>query len=143
MEKSVFEFTGNDFGTADHSRNRRTSLYKRCYDLVFHGIFCVYLLWNPGALLWSNFIYCCKQKKVSGKWKNTGNASVYWNCRRHIGDTDLFFRCSKSMILNADKIDYVHPSISGRFEAVLSNGETVLVSRKYVNNLKHKLGMWR
>ncbi|WP_243116317.1 LytTR family transcriptional regulator DNA-binding domain-containing protein [Ruminococcus sp. B05] len=47
------------------------------------------------------------------------------------------------MILNADKIDYVHPSISGRFEAVLSNGETVLVSRKYVNNLKHKLGMWR
>ena len=54
-----------------------------------------------------------------------------------------FFRCSKSMILNADKIDYVHPSISGRFEAVLSNGETVLVSRKYVNNLKHKLGMWR
>lgn len=39
------------------------------------------------------------------------------------------------MILNADKIDYVQPSISGRFEAVLSNGETVLVSRKYVNNL--------
>ena len=52
------------------------------------------------------------------------------------------FRCSKSMILNADKIDYVQPSISGRFEAVLSNGETVIVSRKYVNDLKHKLGMW-
>lgn len=46
------------------------------------------------------------------------------------------------MILNADKIDYVQPSISGRFEAVLSNGETVIVSRKYVNDLKHKLGMW-
>lgn len=52
------------------------------------------------------------------------------------------FRCSKSMILNADKIDYVQPSISGRFEAVLSNGEAVVVSRKYVNDLKHKLGMW-
>ena len=51
------------------------------------------------------------------------------------------FRCSKSMILNADKIDYVQPSISGRFEAVLSNGETVIVSRKYVNDLKQKLGM--
>lgn len=51
------------------------------------------------------------------------------------------FRCSKSMILNADKIDYVQPSISGRFEAVLSNGEAVIVSRKYVNELKQKLGM--
>lgn len=27
------------------------------------------------------------------------------------------FRCSKSMILNADRIDYVRPSLSGRFEA--------------------------
>lgn len=50
------------------------------------------------------------------------------------------FRCSKSMILNADKIDYVQPSISGRFEAVLSNGEAVIVSRKYVSALKQKLG---
>lgn len=38
--------------------------------MVFHGILGIYLLWNSGALLWSNFIYCCKQKKVSGKWKN-------------------------------------------------------------------------
>ena len=40
------------------------------------------------------------------------------------------FRGSKAMILNADKIDYVRPSLSGRFEAVLSNGEIVIVSRK-------------
>lgn len=52
------------------------------------------------------------------------------------------FRCSKSMILNADKIEYVQPSISGRFEAVLSNGETVIISRKYVNDLRQKLRMW-
>lgn len=52
-----------------------------------------------------------------------------------------FFRCSKSMVLNADKIDYIRPSISGRFEAVLSNGETVIVSRKYVADLKQILGM--
>ena len=51
------------------------------------------------------------------------------------------FRCSKSMILNADKIDYVRPSVSGRFEAVLSNGEIVIVSRKYVAELKRLLGM--
>ena len=51
------------------------------------------------------------------------------------------FRCSKSMILNAEKIDYVRPSLSGRFEAVLSNGEKVIVSRKYVANLKRMLGV--
>ena len=51
------------------------------------------------------------------------------------------FRCSKSMILNADQIDYVRPSLSGRFEAVLSNGEKVVVSRKYVADLKRKLGV--
>ena len=51
------------------------------------------------------------------------------------------FRCSKSMILNADKIDYIRPSFSGRFEAVLSNGEAVIVSRKYVADLKRLLGI--
>ncbi|MBQ7184180.1 MAG: LytTR family transcriptional regulator DNA-binding domain-containing protein [Clostridia bacterium] len=51
------------------------------------------------------------------------------------------FRCSKSMVLNAEKIDYVRPSLSGRFEAVLSNGEKVVVSRKYVADLKRMLGV--
>lgn len=51
------------------------------------------------------------------------------------------FRCSKSMILNADKIDYIRPSFSGRLEAVLSNGEAVIVSRKYVADLKRLLGI--
>ena len=51
------------------------------------------------------------------------------------------FRCSKSMILNADRIDYVRPSLSGRFEAVLSNGEKAVVSRRYVAELKRMLGV--
>ena len=51
------------------------------------------------------------------------------------------FRCSKSMVLNAEKIDYVRPSLSGRFEAVLSNGEKAVVSRKYVADLKRMLGV--
>ncbi len=51
------------------------------------------------------------------------------------------FRCSRSMVLNAEKIDYVRPSLSGRFEAVLSNGEKVVVSRKYVADLKRMLGV--
>jgi hypothetical protein len=42
----------------------------------------------------------------------------------------MLFRCSKSMILNADKIQYVRPSVSGRFEATLTNNEKVIISRQ-------------
>lgn len=52
-----------------------------------------------------------------------------------------FFRASKSVILNSDKIDFIRPSLSGRFEAVLGNKESVLVSRQYVNDLKKLLGL--
>ena len=52
----------------------------------------------------------------------------------------MLFRCSKSMILNAGKIDSILPSLSGRFEAVLDNGEKVMISRQYVSALKRLLG---
>lgn len=41
----------------------------------------------------------------------------------------MLFRCSKSMILNAGKIQYVRPSVSGQFEATLTNSEKVIISR--------------
>lgn len=53
----------------------------------------------------------------------------------------MFFRCSKSMVLNADKILCVRPSLSGRFEATLENEEKVIISRQYVSTLKRLLGV--
>lgn len=52
-----------------------------------------------------------------------------------------FLRTSKSMVLNGDKIDFIKPSLSGRFEVTLLNGEKVIVSRQYVNALKKKMGL--
>lgn len=52
-----------------------------------------------------------------------------------------FFRASKSMMLNSDRIKSVTPSFSGRFEVHLTNGESVVVSRQYVNDLKKILGI--
>lgn len=52
-----------------------------------------------------------------------------------------FFRASKSVILNIGKIKSFSPAFSGRFEAVLENGEKVIISRQYVPVLKKKLGM--
>ncbi len=55
-------------------------------------------------------------------------------------DTD-FFRASKSVVLNITKIRHVSPAYSGRFEALLLNGEKIIISRQYVPDLKRKLGL--
>ena len=52
-----------------------------------------------------------------------------------------FFRCSKSIILHYSKIDFVTPAFLGRFEAKLTNGERVIISRQYVKVLKEILGI--
>lgn len=50
-----------------------------------------------------------------------------------------FFRCSKSVIVNLMKIEYMKPALNGRFIANLTNNENVIISRQYVNELKKKL----
>lgn len=57
-----------------------------------------------------------------------------------LGGTKMF-RCSKAMILNLAKVRSVAPSLNGRFEARLTNGESVIISRQYVPDLKKRLGM--
>ena len=52
-----------------------------------------------------------------------------------------FFRASKSVMLNADKIDYIKPLFGGRFEAVLTDNEKIIISRQYVAALKALMGL--
>ncbi|MBQ9982439.1 MAG: LytTR family transcriptional regulator DNA-binding domain-containing protein [Oscillospiraceae bacterium] len=52
-----------------------------------------------------------------------------------------FVRCSKSMIVNMEKIEYLSPLFSGKMEAHLKNDEKIVISRQYVHNLKAKLGI--
>ena len=52
-----------------------------------------------------------------------------------------FFRASKSSIINLQKMVSVAPVFNGRFEALLSNKEKVIISRQYVPKLKEKLGL--
>jgi DNA-binding LytR/AlgR family response regulator len=78
------------------------------------------------------FIYC-KQKVFESKQK------LYE--LEKICEHSKFFRASKSTILNIAKIAFITPSISGRFEASLDNGEKLVVSRQYVPVLKHMLDL--
>lgn len=54
---------------------------------------------------------------------------------------NTFFRASKAVIVNVDKIDSLAPAFGGRFEAVLQNGYKVIISRNYLNTLKELLGL--
>jgi DNA-binding LytR/AlgR family response regulator len=78
------------------------------------------------------FIYC-KEKFFESKLKLYEIEKLYEN-----GD---FFRASKSTILNIAKINSIGPLFYGRFEALLQNGEKVIISRQYVPVLKRKLGL--
>ncbi|HWT74716.1 MAG TPA: LytTR family DNA-binding domain-containing protein [Mobilitalea sp.] len=78
------------------------------------------------------FLYC-KQNVYETKLKLYEIEEEYSNTN--------FFRASKSVILNITKIKSVSPAYSGRFEALLFNGEKVVISRQYVPELKKKLGL--
>ena len=50
-----------------------------------------------------------------------------------------FFRNSKSQVLNIAKIKSLCPDFGGRIEAVMENGEILIVSRRYSKLLRERL----
>ena len=50
-----------------------------------------------------------------------------------------FLRISKPMLVNLMKIQSIQPAFNGRFLAILSSGEKVIISRSYVKALKAAL----
>ena len=50
-----------------------------------------------------------------------------------------FFRCSKSMVLNIRRIERLKSEPAGKILATLSNGEEILISRKYAKQLRNIL----
>ena len=53
--------------------------------------------------------------------------------------TKSFLRVQKSMLINLVKIKSIKPALSGRYTALLKNGEEIVISRKYVADLKTAL----
>ena len=50
-----------------------------------------------------------------------------------------FLRVSKSLILNLMKVKAIKPALNGRYSAILQSGEEIIISRKYVPELKKAL----
>lgn len=52
-----------------------------------------------------------------------------------------FLRVSKQAVVNIRKIQSVSPAGDSRFQATLTNGEKVIISRQYVPALKERFGL--
>lgn len=76
---------------------------------------------------------CCESKVYEIKRK-------LYELEQQFENTD-FLRISKSVIVNLSRIQRLTPGFSGRLEALLDNGERVIISRQYVPSLKKKLGI--
>ena len=50
-----------------------------------------------------------------------------------------FFRCSKSMIVNIDKVTKLNSLPSNRIDATMCNGEHILLSRTYASDFRKRL----
>lgn len=97
----------------------------KIYRLKLNDIYYFEVVDGASFLYCQKDVFACRQKLYEFEALCSGS---------------MLFRCSKSMVLNADKIAYIRPSFSGRFEAVLDNGEKVVVSQQYVADLKRLFG---
>lgn len=57
----------------------------------------------------------------------------------HILSEINFFRCSKSMIINIDRISSLRSLPSNRIDAKMQNGEHVMISRTYASDFRKRL----
>ena len=56
-------------------------------------------------------------------------------------DEKTFFRCSKSVIVNLEKIKSLRPEVTRNIRATLENGEIIVISRRYATSLKKLIGL--
>ena len=56
-------------------------------------------------------------------------------------DEKTFFRASKSVIVNLNKITKLKPEVTRNILATLTNGEVIVISRRYVSALKELIGL--
>ena len=52
---------------------------------------------------------------------------------------ERLFRCSRSMIMNIDKVDRLRALSSNRIDATMHNGEHIIISRTYASDFRRIL----
>lgn len=96
----------------------------RMYEIAVSDIFYIESVDNK------TFIYC-KNREYETKQKLYELEEILRE--KH------FLRVSKSVLLNLMKVSSIKPALNSRFTAVLPSGEQIVISRKYVPELKKAL----
>lgn len=96
----------------------------RMYEIAVSDIFYIESVDNK------TFIYC-KNREYETKQK-------LYELEEMLRDKH-FLRVSKSVLLNLMKVSSIKPALNSRLTAVLFSGEQVIISRKYVPELKKAL----
>lgn len=53
--------------------------------------------------------------------------------------SEKFVRCSKAFLISLMKVESIRPAINGRYCARMKNGEEVIISRRYVRQVKRQI----
>ena len=96
----------------------------RMYEIAVSDIFYIESVDNKSFLYTKNKVYETKQRLYE---------------LEEILREKHFLRVSKSVLLNLMKVSSIKPALNSRFTAVLFSGEQVIISRKYVPELKKAL----
>jgi len=56
-----------------------------------------------------------------------------------IVNDDSFFRCSKSMVINVNRVISLKSLSSNRIDATLEGGEHIIISRRYASEFRRLL----
>ena len=96
----------------------------RMYEIAVSDIFYIESVDNK------TFIYC-KNREYETKQK-------LYELEEMLREKH-FLRVSKPMLLNLMKVSSIKPALNSRFTVVLFSGEQVVISRKYVPELKKAL----
>ncbi len=54
-------------------------------------------------------------------------------------DDEIFFRCSKSTVINVNKVTGLKSLSSNRIDAVMEGGEHIMISRRYASEFRRLL----
>ncbi|MCI8895648.1 MAG: LytTR family transcriptional regulator [Lachnospiraceae bacterium] len=123
---------------------RKTESIRRAMDILEHGIgsIAVMLEGNTHLCRMDQIYYVesvDKRTYVYTKDQCFESKSRIYELEEELDSN--FLRCAKAMIVNLRKIRSVKSEYNGRMLAQLLNGETIVVSRSYVKDLKRRLGI--
>lgn len=96
----------------------------RIYEVPVSDIFYIESVDNKGFIYTKDNVYETKQKLYE---------------LEELLKEKHFLRISKSMLLNLMKVSAIKPALNSRFTAQLQSGEQVVISRKYVPELRKAL----